>query len=29
MNEHVGKPFNENEIFTVMSRYIKRENKQG
>ncbi|MCI5141079.1 MAG: response regulator, partial [Candidatus Electrothrix sp. ATG1] len=29
MNEHVGKPFNENEIFTVMSRYIKRKNKQG
>ena len=23
MNEHIGKPFNEQEMFTVMSRYIK------
>jgi two-component system sensor histidine kinase/response regulator len=24
MNEHIGKPFNEQEMFTVMSRYINR-----
>ena len=29
MNEHVGKPFNEKEVFTVMSRYINREKEQG
>jgi PAS domain S-box-containing protein len=28
MNEHIGKPFNEKEMFTVISRYINTENKQ-
>ncbi|WPD21952.1 MAG: ATP-binding protein [Candidatus Electrothrix scaldis] len=29
MNEHIGKPFNEQEMFSVMSRYIDTGNKQG
>ncbi|MCI5128512.1 MAG: response regulator, partial [Candidatus Electrothrix sp. AUS3] len=29
MNEHIGKPFNEKEMFTVLSQYLKTENEQG
>ncbi|MCI5126256.1 MAG: response regulator, partial [Candidatus Electrothrix sp. AR5] len=28
MNEHIGKPFNEKEMLTVISRYLNKKNKQ-